>query len=309
MIVFVEPLLALFGPDFAGGADQVRILATMACFSSFSILAGYAVFMSGRSGIVMFNALVQALVTVGLCLVLIPRHGGEGAAIARTAGLGSLALLAMIESRMFLGVLPIHVGMLKSLVASLVAAALVALIASRVDLVAQPVLTILLVLAFVGLYGLQVAPVRAEPRRALRPRPHACQAPPSGEPRMSSARDRSRSGQVLLGLLILLATLAFGVLVFSGWSVGKKWGRRGVVGPRWQPRRHPDSRIRPGSRACGSGHVRDVHFRATRHSRDSDRQLPRVSDLHRRPGVAGAGGRLGRSDGEPPGEQSRSRVR
>jgi len=83
-LVAVAPVLlpAVFGEDFSGSVDDLQILAA----GAFGILAlkllGNALTAQRRPGLATIGAAAAFAVTVGLDALLIPAHGGSGAAIA-----------------------------------------------------------------------------------------------------------------------------------------------------------------------------------------------------------------------------------
>src|SRR5262249_35975442 len=65
-ILLAKPVMATFGPDFVCGATTLTIISTMLVSNCFAQLGGYAVYMSGRSWIVLFNQLFLSVACVGL---------------------------------------------------------------------------------------------------------------------------------------------------------------------------------------------------------------------------------------------------
>jgi O-antigen/teichoic acid export membrane protein len=93
------PLLCtvVFGQDFAGSVDDLRVLA----FGAMGVLAlkllGNALTAQGRPGLATAGAAAAFAVTLALDILLIPAHGGLGAAIASCAAysVGGLASVAI----------------------------------------------------------------------------------------------------------------------------------------------------------------------------------------------------------------------
>jgi O-antigen/teichoic acid export membrane protein len=86
-LVIVAPVLCVtvFGEDFRGSIDDLRVLA----FGAFGIVAlkllGNALIAQGKAMLANIGVAVAFVTTVVLDLLLIPAHGGIGAAIASTA--------------------------------------------------------------------------------------------------------------------------------------------------------------------------------------------------------------------------------
>jgi O-antigen/teichoic acid export membrane protein len=86
-LVIIAPVLCVtvFGEDFRGSIDDLRVLA----FGAFGIVAlkllGNALIAQGKAMLANIGVAVAFVTTVVLDLLLIPAHGGIGAAIASTA--------------------------------------------------------------------------------------------------------------------------------------------------------------------------------------------------------------------------------
>lgn len=111
-------LLAMYGPDFRDGAPALVILALGHTVNASLGLCGWILVTSGRSRLILLNNIVGAAVNVVAGLLLIPRLGLMGTAVA---SLGSVALLqigAVVEVRILEGVFPFDRSILKTLVAA-----------------------------------------------------------------------------------------------------------------------------------------------------------------------------------------------
>ncbi len=94
---FGAPLvLGLFGPGFGSGASWLVILVAAQVVYSYSGLAE-AVLLVRRPALNVLNAVLAVLVSLGLCLALVPRFGAGGAAVATLAGHIALAGLRFSE--------------------------------------------------------------------------------------------------------------------------------------------------------------------------------------------------------------------
>jgi O-antigen/teichoic acid export membrane protein len=100
-VVAAGPLacVVLFGEDFRGAADDLRVLA----LGAFGVVAlqqlGNALTAKGRPGLATVGATVGFAVTIALDIVLIPPYGGLGAALASTLAYtaGGLATLVLFR--------------------------------------------------------------------------------------------------------------------------------------------------------------------------------------------------------------------
>jgi O-antigen/teichoic acid export membrane protein len=104
--IFSRPLMRIFGPDFepgwiilvVGGAGQLVNCATGS--------VGYLLLMSGNERRLVRIQLVMGVVTVGLCLLCVPRWGIAGAAIAAALANAGTNFSCLIEVKRRLGFLP-----------------------------------------------------------------------------------------------------------------------------------------------------------------------------------------------------------
>jgi O-antigen/teichoic acid export membrane protein len=92
--LLAEPLLdLLFGPGYGAAARTLRWLAFAAAFTGAGTVATAALLTANRAAWTARLAALALVTNVGLDLLLVPRMGGEGAAIATLAAEGLVALL------------------------------------------------------------------------------------------------------------------------------------------------------------------------------------------------------------------------
>ena len=120
VVALRHDLLALYGPAFQAGAVAIIVLALSHLVNATFGLAGYALLVSGRSRLLLANNVVVAIVNVALGLILIPRLGLLGAAIAALAGVVLVHTLVTIEVRLAYGIYPVSWATLKPLAAAAV---------------------------------------------------------------------------------------------------------------------------------------------------------------------------------------------
>lgn len=111
LVVACSPVLylSLFGDSYADATGAVVVVVVMALTMLVSIASGPVdtlLLMAGRSGLSMTNALVAVALDVGLCLLLLPRIGIAGAAIAWAAAVVTRSGLAFWQVRRHVGVSP-----------------------------------------------------------------------------------------------------------------------------------------------------------------------------------------------------------
>jgi O-antigen/teichoic acid export membrane protein len=106
LLLFRQPLLQLFGAPFAAGAGALLILCLGQAASAVAGSNGLLLTMTGHERTVATVSVACLLANVGLCAVLIPPFGLEGAAAASAGALFAWNLWLAICSRKLLGVRP-----------------------------------------------------------------------------------------------------------------------------------------------------------------------------------------------------------
>lgn len=101
--VFAPFLLRIFGPDFAAGQHAMMILSLAMLVAMATGPVTVALLMGGHSGWNMANALVSLALNVVLNLILIPRLGITGAAIAWMVSIVVNNLASFFEVRILMG--------------------------------------------------------------------------------------------------------------------------------------------------------------------------------------------------------------
>lgn len=99
-----ETLLGVFGEEFVQASTALAILAVAMLVTALLGPTDSVVLMAGRSGLSMLNGGVTLAVNVGGNLLLTPRYGIEGAAIAWGASLVASALLPGLQLRSVSGI-------------------------------------------------------------------------------------------------------------------------------------------------------------------------------------------------------------
>jgi O-antigen/teichoic acid export membrane protein len=103
LAIFAPAFLLLFGDGFAAGAAPMAVLAAAMLVNVGVGLVQTVLLMSGNSRGHLLAAAAGLALTVGAGLVLIPRHGALGAAVAWSFGIVCENLLAAALARRALG--------------------------------------------------------------------------------------------------------------------------------------------------------------------------------------------------------------
>jgi O-antigen/teichoic acid export membrane protein len=108
LVVFSAPVayLGLFGQEYVD--DGVWVVMLMAFAMLFAVATGPCdtlLLMSGRSALSLGNSLTALVVDIGLCVLLIPRMGITGAALAWAIAVSIRCMLALVQVRITMSIL------------------------------------------------------------------------------------------------------------------------------------------------------------------------------------------------------------
>ena len=111
LVMLCAPVyLGAFGPGYRAGADVVIVLAAAMLVATGCGMVDMVLAMAGRTSWNLGNVLVALAVTIGLDVVLIPRHGALGAAIGLACAVVANNLLPLIQVGGFAGLHPFGAG-------------------------------------------------------------------------------------------------------------------------------------------------------------------------------------------------------
>ena len=119
--LFAGPLLSIFGADFVTGSTGLIILAFASLFNASTGACGSLITMTGHSRLTLANSIINLLSTICLDLLLIPRWGIIGAAVAATLGVVLINTLRTVQVHRLLRFWPYNLGFFKPLAAALIA--------------------------------------------------------------------------------------------------------------------------------------------------------------------------------------------
>ena len=113
MVIFARPLMGIFGAGFQAGAEVLAIGAVAQMINCGVGSVGFLLMMSGHQVEMVKIQAVNAALMIGLSIVLVPRMGITGAAVATaiTVATTNLWSLAAVHSRLKL--FPYHSGYFK----------------------------------------------------------------------------------------------------------------------------------------------------------------------------------------------------
>jgi O-antigen/teichoic acid export membrane protein len=122
MILFPGPLLSIFGDSYTQGATALVILAFADLLNVGTGMGGIILDMTGYTRLKLLNSILRLGLYLGFDLLLIPRWGLVGAAVAVLAGEGMVNLLRLFQVYVLFRLLPFNRGFFKPLVAAALAA-------------------------------------------------------------------------------------------------------------------------------------------------------------------------------------------
>ena len=125
MCVLPVPLLALFGSHYTAGAAALVILAAGQLVNTAAGPLGQVINLSGRPYITLANNGLVGGINIAVALVLIPRYGMTGAAIATASALTFVNLIKLVEVQVLLKTHPFRTDTARTLLAVGMASALV----------------------------------------------------------------------------------------------------------------------------------------------------------------------------------------
>lgn len=119
--LFPGAILSIFGREYVGGATALTILAWGNLVDAATGICGVVIDMTGKTGLKLVNAIAVFGLLVGLNLLLIPRWGLVGAAVAAAIATTIRNLLPLAQVYVLYRMLPYNLSFLKPIAAGLAA--------------------------------------------------------------------------------------------------------------------------------------------------------------------------------------------
>jgi O-antigen/teichoic acid export membrane protein len=111
LVIHLAPFyLRFFGDGYTAGVTVVRVLAAAMLVATGCGMVDMVLAMAGRTSWNLANVLVALVVTIGLDLLLIPRHGALGAAVGLACAMVANNLLPLIQVGRAVGLHPFGRG-------------------------------------------------------------------------------------------------------------------------------------------------------------------------------------------------------
>ncbi len=118
MVLYPEPILAIFGEDFAAGSAAFAVLAWAELANAATGTCGSVLDMTGYHKLKVVNSVLWIALLIAANVVFVPAMGVMGAAIAVLIGTAAVNLIRLAEVRILLGLQPYRLEMLRSVVAA-----------------------------------------------------------------------------------------------------------------------------------------------------------------------------------------------
>ena len=106
LIIWSEPILAVFGPEFVAGAPALVVLAVGKAVTASSGLCGRVFGVTGKGRLNLINMLLLVGGNGVLNVLWIPQHGGLGAAAATCVSLSCVKVVQVVEIWILYRLLP-----------------------------------------------------------------------------------------------------------------------------------------------------------------------------------------------------------
>jgi O-antigen/teichoic acid export membrane protein len=121
VLLFPTSILSIFGQSFVGGATALGILAWVNLVKTGTGINNVILGMTGKTSLNLVNSVVTFALTLGLNILLIPKWGLIGAAVAALVCAAIINLLRLLEVFFLFRLLPYNAGFAKPIVAAFAA--------------------------------------------------------------------------------------------------------------------------------------------------------------------------------------------
>ena len=129
VVFFANSILSLFGPEFTQGTYSLFILSSAWIIYAAVGSVGQIIVMSGRQKIHLINIVCVLSLNLILNLLLIPKYGITGAALATFAAISLMGLVELVQVYLFLKIQPYRIDFLKPLSAGVLSLLVLLIIA------------------------------------------------------------------------------------------------------------------------------------------------------------------------------------
>jgi len=143
IILFPGALInILFGPEFLPAENALRILSLGLLVYSMSTISNNLLSMAGKSRLLLINTIITGAINTILNIILIPKYGITGAAVATSITYVFLGILLISEAKHYIKIIPIKRSFPAIVIISLIPIGLLLLARSFVDINVFSLLTL-----------------------------------------------------------------------------------------------------------------------------------------------------------------------
>jgi O-antigen/teichoic acid export membrane protein len=121
LVLFPAQILSLFGKGFVEGSTALVLLTCGKMVDISTGMCGAVIDMTGYTLLKLINAITQFALSMSLSILLIPRWGIIGAAVAALIGISGVNLLRLVEVFILFRLLPYNMSYIKPITAGFVA--------------------------------------------------------------------------------------------------------------------------------------------------------------------------------------------
>lgn len=121
MLLFPEPILAIFGKSFVSGTTALILVATAIMADISTGMCGNILDMTGHTGLKLFNSIIRLAMSLVLSVLLIPDYGVVGAALVALIVVATVNVLRLVQVFVLFRLLPYDASFIKPLGAATMA--------------------------------------------------------------------------------------------------------------------------------------------------------------------------------------------
>ena len=120
LLIYPKKVMLIFGDDFISGHSILMILVTATFIQAIFGIGGTTLNMTGFPKINLINTLIACGLNIGLNIILIPKMGGVGAALATLITLSFIALIRGFQNWKLLQLIPWSWKIIKPIIAGII---------------------------------------------------------------------------------------------------------------------------------------------------------------------------------------------
>ncbi len=152
LVLLPTAILSIFGKSFTDGAAALAVLALADLINVGTGMCGTLIDMTGHTKLKLANSIIRLVLYLGLGILLVPRWGVLGSAVAALVGEGTINVLRLIEVYILFRLWPYNRSILKPIAAGVLALISVLIIGMWLAAGASLLYTVIQVAVIFGVY-------------------------------------------------------------------------------------------------------------------------------------------------------------